>query len=157
MHATLDPKTMAKALRAALAARGIDLAHGAALEIVAAQHGLGSWNVLAARMKDMDGAGSSADAVRLEPACPILCIFDEEQARAFYVGFLGFALDWEHRFEPGLPLYAQVSRDGLVLHLSGHHGDATPGSTTFAHGRRRGLPARASRQGLPACPTRLGG
>ncbi len=30
-----------------------------------------------------------------------------------------------------MPLYAQVSRDGLVLHLSEHHGDACPGSTVL--------------------------
>jgi hypothetical protein len=33
----------------------------------------------------------------------------------------------EHRFEPGFPLDLQVSRDGLVLHLSEHHGDGSPG------------------------------
>lgn len=38
-----------------------------------------------------------------------------------------FRVDWEHRFEPGFPLYLQVSRDGLVLHLSEHHGDGSPG------------------------------
>jgi hypothetical protein len=27
-----------------------------------------------------------------------------------------------------MPLYQQFSRDGLVVHLSEHHGDATPGS-----------------------------
>ena len=59
---------------------------------------------------------------------PILRIFDEGQARAFYLDFLGFRVDWEHRFEPGLPLYLQVVRDACTLHLSGHHGDATPGS-----------------------------
>lgn len=59
---------------------------------------------------------------------PILRSFDETKAREFYVGFLGFTVDWTHRFEPGLPLYMQVSRDGLVLHVSEHHGDATPGS-----------------------------
>ena len=59
---------------------------------------------------------------------PILRIFDEGVARRFYVDFLGFTVDWEHRFEAGLPLYAQVSRGACVLHLSGHHGDATPGS-----------------------------
>ena len=59
---------------------------------------------------------------------PILRIFDEAKAREFYLGFLGFRLDWEHRFEPGLPLYMQVSRDECVLHLSEHHGDASPGS-----------------------------
>jgi catechol 2,3-dioxygenase-like lactoylglutathione lyase family enzyme len=62
---------------------------------------------------------------------PILRIFDVEKAREFYVGFLGFAVDWEHRFEDGAPLYMQVSRGGLVIHLSEHHGDACPGSTVF--------------------------
>ncbi|MET0311824.1 MAG: glyoxalase superfamily protein [Burkholderiaceae bacterium] len=58
---------------------------------------------------------------------PILRIFDEEKAKEFYRDFLGFTIDWEHRFAPGMPLYLQVSRDGCVLHLSGHHGDCTPG------------------------------
>lgn len=40
---------------------------------------------------------------------PIMRIFDEQKARDFYLGFLGMTLDWEHRFEPGYPLYMQVS------------------------------------------------
>jgi uncharacterized glyoxalase superfamily protein PhnB len=60
---------------------------------------------------------------------PIFRIFDEAKAREFYVDYLGFTVDWEHRFEPGMPLYMQVSRDNTVLHLSEHHGDATPGSS----------------------------
>ena len=59
---------------------------------------------------------------------PLLRIFDEAKAREFYVDFLGFEVDWEHRFEPALPLYLQVSRDGCVLHLTEHHGDACPGA-----------------------------
>lgn len=59
---------------------------------------------------------------------PILRSFDETKAREFYLDFLGFAVDWEHRFKPDLPLYMQVSRNGLLLHLSEHHGDATPGA-----------------------------
>jgi uncharacterized glyoxalase superfamily protein PhnB len=59
---------------------------------------------------------------------PILRIFDEAKAREFYVDFLGFKVDWEHRFEPGLPLYIQVSRDNCILHLSEHHGDCSPGA-----------------------------
>ena len=59
---------------------------------------------------------------------PILRIFDAAKAREFYVDFLGFRVDWEHRFAPDLPLYMQVSREGCVLHLSEHHGDGSPGS-----------------------------
>jgi uncharacterized glyoxalase superfamily protein PhnB len=62
---------------------------------------------------------------------PIFRIFDEAKAREFYVGFLGFTIDWEHRFEPDAPLYMQVSRGGCTLHLSEHVGDACPGSTAF--------------------------
>src|ERR1700722_8158849 len=62
---------------------------------------------------------------------PIFRIFDIEKARDFYVGFLGFEIDWEHRFDDNAPLYMQVSLGDLVLHLSEHHGDACPGSTAF--------------------------
>lgn len=60
---------------------------------------------------------------------PILRSFDEVKAKEFYVDFLGFKVDWEHRFEPGTPLYMQVSKDTCVIHMSEHHGDATPGSS----------------------------
>ncbi|MDN7143031.1 VOC family protein [Pseudomonas sp. JQ170] len=70
--------------------------------------------------------------MHLAPAIPVLRIFSVEKAKEFYLDFLGFTLDWEHRFDPDLPLYAQVHRDGLILHLSEHHGDSTPGSTVFA-------------------------
>jgi catechol 2,3-dioxygenase-like lactoylglutathione lyase family enzyme len=66
--------------------------------------------------------------MELSAPVPILRIFDEAKAREFYVDFLGFRVDWEHRFEPDLPLYLQVSRGGCRLHLSEHHGDATPGA-----------------------------
>lgn len=63
------------------------------------------------------------------PVIPVLRSFDEALARSFYCEWLGFVVDWEHRFETGLPLYAQFSRQGILLHLTGHHGDTTPGSS----------------------------
>lgn len=63
-----------------------------------------------------------------DAAIPVLRIYDAALARGFYEGFLGFAWDWEHRFAPDLPLFAQVSRGGLRLYLSEHHGDGTPGT-----------------------------
>ncbi len=42
---------------------------------------------------------------------PILRIFDEAKAREFYVDFLGFTVDFEHRFEPGASaLHAGLAR-----------------------------------------------
>tara|TARA_R110002126_G_scaffold291527_1_gene453418 strand:- start:11485 stop:11886 length:402 start_codon:yes stop_codon:yes gene_type:complete len=69
--------------------------------------------------------------IQFDRTVPIFRIFDEQKAMEFYVDFLGFALDWEHRFEEDSPLYAQVSRAGMILHLSEHHGDASPGSAAF--------------------------
>lgn len=64
-------------------------------------------------------------------AIPIFRMFDEAKAREFYLGFLGFSVEFERRFEPGLPLYLGIRRGALHLHLSEHHGDASPGATLF--------------------------
>jgi catechol 2,3-dioxygenase-like lactoylglutathione lyase family enzyme len=69
--------------------------------------------------------------VKVQQTVPLLRIFDVDKAREFYLGFLAFRVDWEHRFGESFPLYMQVSRDGCVLHLTEHHGDCTPGSTVF--------------------------
>ena len=113
-----DPKSMASRLRTRLATNGTEITHSQALEIVAAQLGYRDWNTCAAARTSAPGPIT----------VPILRTFPGEEARRFYVDFLGFTLDWKHRFGEGMPLYQQVSRDGCVLHLSEHHGDATPGS-----------------------------
>lgn len=53
------------------------------------------------------------------------------RTRAFYVDGLGFSVDWEHRFEPGFPVFAQVTRDGLSLFLTEHEGDCRPGGAAY--------------------------
>jgi uncharacterized glyoxalase superfamily protein PhnB len=59
---------------------------------------------------------------------PILRIFDLGKAEEFYQSFLGFSVDWDHRFDANAPLYRQISRGNLLLHLSEHHGDGSPGA-----------------------------
>lgn len=74
-----------------------------------------------------DEATQAGNEIALSQAVPIVRIFDVAKAKEFYVGFLGFNVDWEHRYGDNFPLYMQVSRSGLKLHLSEHSGDATPG------------------------------
>lgn len=74
-------------------------------------------------------------AVELQAGVPILRIFDLARAREFYVDWLGFRVDWEHRFDEDSPLYMQVSRGDLVLHLSEHSGDGTPGTVVYVTAR----------------------
>lgn len=148
----LDAKDMARSLRASLQASGITVSHAQALEAVAAQFGYRDWNTLAATVNDVGGVSPRAGTawpgaggashrggsqssptgdVQLDEAVPVLRMLDVARAREFYVDFLGFRVDFEHRFEPALPLYLQVSCGGVVLHLSEHHGDGVPGSMVF--------------------------
>lgn len=133
MRTFTDAKAMAKSLRDALQQRQIDLSHSDCLELVASQFGVKDWNVLAAKIAEDDASkpATARDPVQFKRAIPILRIFSVEKAKEFYVDFLGFKIEWEHRFHDNMPLYAEISRAGMKLHLSEHHGDASPGSTVF--------------------------
>lgn len=69
--------------------------------------------------------------INFKQTIPIFRIFDVAKAKDFYCGFLGFKVEWEHHFAENFPAYIEVSRDGMTLHLSEHHGDCCPGSTVF--------------------------
>jgi catechol 2,3-dioxygenase-like lactoylglutathione lyase family enzyme len=97
-------------------------------------------------------------SAEIGPGVPVLRVMSVEVALGFYVGYLGFTLDWEHRFAPGLPSYAQVSRSAAVLHLSEHHGDGSPHGVVWfpvadVYGLREELltrPGAAMRPGVDA-------
>ncbi|RYE32039.1 MAG: VOC family protein, partial [Hyphomicrobiales bacterium] len=111
MRSFRDAKLMARSLRETLAAKHLPLSHSEALEIVARQFGCDDWNVLAAKIGEPGskaGGVIAEDAVRLQMGIPILRIFDEAKAKEFYLDFLGFTMDWDHRFGPNMPLYMQV-------------------------------------------------
>ena len=127
MRTYRDAKLMAKNLRQVLGARQLEISHSESLEIVAKQFGCDNWNILSARISAPENPLNSSP--QFEPAIPILGIFSVEKAIEFYCDFLGFSINWKQ--DEREPVYMQVSRGGLVLHLSEHHGDASPGSTAF--------------------------
>src|SRR5687768_5660902 len=53
------------------------------------------------------------------------------RTKAFYVDALGFTIDWEHQFGPGMPTFAQVTLHGRSLFLSEHAGDCQPGGAAY--------------------------
>ena len=59
---------------------------------------------------------------------PVLRMMDVPKALEFYADFLGFAVVFEHRFGENFPLYLGLQQGDVTLHLTEHHGDATPGS-----------------------------
>jgi catechol 2,3-dioxygenase-like lactoylglutathione lyase family enzyme len=78
----------------------------------------------------MNGAKSEGVGAgyRFGSSIPVLRMLDEALARSFYVDFLGFEVDWEHRFRDDAqsPLYMQVSQGASVLHLNGHADSDSP-------------------------------
>jgi hypothetical protein len=118
--------TIEQAKRAARSLRDqlpdLGLTHSRALEIVANQLGYRDWNTASAGLSPGGGIGVPI---------PVLRSLDETRAREFYIGYLSFAVVWEHRFDDELPLYMRLRRGRFVLDLSEHHGDGTPGSTVW--------------------------
>ena len=133
MRTYRDAKAMAKAMREALGDKKLDISHSEALEIVARQFGLATWNILSARIDQPDDSPAGATGIAFEQAVPMVRIFDVAKAHEFYLGFLGFKVDWEHRFGANFPLYTQVSRGDLRLHLTEHAGDASPGGNMVVY------------------------
>ncbi|HYN94265.1 MAG TPA: glyoxalase superfamily protein [Pilimelia sp.] len=137
-QSTPDPKSMAKALRGELRARfDVEATHSDCLEIVARQHGVDNWNVLAAqRHGDGEPAGGAATAAAPAGArtatIPVLRIFAVDPALQFYVDFLGCTLDFGGpNGGPGTPYYGQVSHAATTLHLAEAAYDASQGATVF--------------------------
>ena len=96
------------------------------------------------------------------PGCvtPVLRSFDELKAREFYVDFLGFKVVFEHRFGDNFPLYLGIEREGALIHLSEHHGDASPAAqvrieTADVVGYARALRAKDYRNAKPGDPEEM--
>ena len=66
----------------------------------------------------------------LGPVVPILRMYDVAATLRFYVDYLGCRVDWQDG-EGDRPVFLQVSREGLVLHLSSHADDGTPGTAVL--------------------------
>ncbi len=69
--------------------------------------------------------------IQIRAPIPILRIFDRSKAKEFYEDYLGMTVDWTYQGPDDAPVYMQVSRSLLRLHLSEHYGDASPGARLF--------------------------
>jgi catechol 2,3-dioxygenase-like lactoylglutathione lyase family enzyme len=69
-----------------------------------------------------------------EETIPVLRVTDAQAAIAWYRR-LGFAEEWQHRFEPDFPVFASLRRGddagGVRVFLSEHTGDAPVGGLLY--------------------------
>jgi hypothetical protein len=80
-----------------------------------------------------------------EEVIPVLKVEDAGTAVMWYAR-LGFAKQWEHRFEADFPAFVEVARGGVRLFLSEHAGDARP--DTLVYLRVRDVDAIAAEFGV---------
>ena len=62
---------------------------------------------------------------------PQLRTTQAQRSLAFYVDQLGFGVDWQHQFEPGFPLFFQLTREGQTIFLTEHTGDGEVGGAVY--------------------------
>lgn len=62
---------------------------------------------------------------------PQFRITDHQRSLQFYAEGLGFVLDWEHQFEPGFPVFMQLTRAGQTIFLTEHTGDCEVGGAAY--------------------------
>lgn len=65
-----------------------------------------------------------------EQLVPILHVKDGQKTAHWYAR-LGFEIEGEHRFGPGMPLYLFLRRGTNAIHLSEHRGDARPDTLMY--------------------------
>lgn len=90
----------------------------------------------------------------MQNVIPTLRMTNYEQSKRFHTEGLGFRIDWEHRFEPGFPVFIQVSRDGMTIYLSEHRGNCQPGGLVHLFAADVGAWCQELLHSVP--PTRAG-
>ncbi|MCA8991344.1 MAG: hypothetical protein KDA88_05165 [Planctomycetaceae bacterium] len=73
-----------------------------------------------------DTSSTSTIGFEVKSSIPVLRMLDEAQAKAYYLDYLGFEIDWESRFSPTAPLYMQIHLGEAILHLNGHATESAP-------------------------------
>ncbi|MDH3582761.1 MAG: glyoxalase superfamily protein [Phycisphaerae bacterium] len=68
----------------------------------------------------------------MEKIIPVLQIDDYREAVDFYVERLGFSIVFEHRHEPGFPVFMAVRKGDLFVQLS-EHGRGHSGSEIYIY------------------------
>lgn len=71
---------------------------------------------------------SVSRSFQIGSSIPVIRMLDEKSTLSFYLDFLGYELDWEHRFHdtPDSCLYAQIRLGQSLIHLNGHANTDSP-------------------------------
>jgi uncharacterized glyoxalase superfamily protein PhnB len=79
----------------------------------------------------MANVGQHRRYIVTQTVIPQLRITRAANSLPFYQQGLGFVVDWEHQFEPGFPLFLQLTRKGQTIFLTEHAGDCEVGGAIY--------------------------
>jgi len=79
----------------------------------------------------LGGELAASGTVEQQTVIPQLRIASASRSLEFYVGGLGFTVDWKHQFEPGFPLFVRLTRTGQTIFLTEHVGDCEVGGAVY--------------------------
>ena len=68
----------------------------------------------------------SEPSYQIGSSIPVVRMLEEADSKAFYLDYLGYSIDWEHRFGDNSPLYMQIRLGDSVIHLDGHANEDSP-------------------------------
>ena len=71
--------------------------------------------------------------IQLRGVIPTFRVRDASAAEAFYCDKLGFKTSWEYDPGDGYPVFVEVVRDNVALHLSEHEGDGPEGISIYVN------------------------
>jgi uncharacterized glyoxalase superfamily protein PhnB len=75
--------------------------------------------------------GGKGGFIMDQTVIPQLRMTDAKRSLPFYTDGLGFTVDWEHQFEPGFPLFVQLTRSEQTIFLTEHSGDCQVGGAVY--------------------------
>ena len=89
--------------------------------------------------------------MNLNGIIPTFRVSDARAAERFYCEILGFRTSWEHDPGDGYPVFIEVARDSVAIHLSEHDGDGPEGVSIYVNvADARALHAEVTGKGASA-------
>jgi len=71
--------------------------------------------------------------VDIDLCVPTLQSNDTQKAFEFYEKFLGFKKNWQHQYEPGLPLFISMSQGKTTVFLTEHKNESAFGAELYLY------------------------
>ena len=72
-------------------------------------------------------------SIQMRSTIPTFRVRDARAAEVFYRDKLGFGTSWAHDPGDGYPVFLEIVRDNVALHLSEHAGDGPEGVSIYVN------------------------